>query len=866
MKIYIKLAWRYITSYKKRSIAMILAIMLSSFLIITIGSLSESSKKSQADYIRKTSGAQHVRYNELNLDQVKKIRKNENIKTLSNANYYDEGVIQNRISINLVAAEENMLYMDNTKLLKGEYPKKSNEIVLEEWVLERLKLSDSIGQFINIVIKGDEKSYKLAGVVKDRESRKALGKLEGYILFDENNLPHENHIFTFIEFKEDINIRNEIDKLAKEIGLTDKKEMKKNEMLLNSIGQLEATDWDLIKTSLILMIVGGMVVYSLYSISVGKRSREYGVIRAIGATYKGIIYVSLIEILIIYIFGLVLGTSLSVVCLNLLKGITISLFTEGNTKLDIITMSKYAFILASVTTFIAVISACIKGVILLFKISPMEAINKHIQDNKVNFNDSQCFIEKSLGMIKKVSYKNLKRNKKSFILTISAMAIGSTLFTYQTFEYKLWARDYEYRKSIDKSMTYDFRLHLNPSVPMKEGYSKDQIKDLKEIEGIKDVYNKQVIYSKIKFDDKYVVKPYGKTFIEYADETARGLETIEYRYLFKGDSKDDIIINSDILGFSDNDIKDLEKMSGNKINANEMKKEAKAILVMPKTFIDPDGEFEDKNLTDVFNFKTGDKLKISIPKKGYEESLDNWELASDYEKYKSEYTDTEFEIISIITESNIDYRELDSAHLGGQPTLIISEDVFKEFSGIDKYRIVNIRMEDKANYLSVKKKIQNMSEIFYDTWMEDYTGQSMEDKRALSQYSIFKNSIIIVLIIISGLSIFNNINYNLEARIREHGIMKAIGMTDRQFKKMIRFEGLMYGGVSAILTCIISLIIQVGMFMHYKEDLVLKEFFIDIQSYIVVIVMNLTLGYIATIAPRRRINKLEITEAVKIVE
>ena len=866
MKIYIKLAWRYITSYKKRSIAMILAIMLSSFLIITIGSLSESSKKSQADYIRKNSGSQHVRYNELNLEQVKKIRKNKNIKNLSNANYYDEGVFQSRISINLVAAEESMLYMDNTKLIKGEYPKAANEIVLEEWVLERLKLPSSIGQFINIVIKDDEKKYKLVGVVKNRESRKALGKLEGYILFDENNLPHENHIFTFIEFKEDINIRNEIDKLAKEIGLTEKKEMKKNEMLLDSIGQLEATDWDLIKTSLMLMIVGGMVVYSLYSISIVKRSREYGVIRAIGSDYKGIIYISLIEVLIIYIIGLVLGTSLSMICIKLLKGITIGLFTEGNTKLNIISISMYAFILASITTFIAVILACIKGLILLFKTSPIEAINKNTHNNTINYNKNPGFLEKSLGTIKKISYKNLKKNKKSFILTISAMAIGSTLFTYQTFEYKLWSRDYEYRKSIDKSMSYDFRLHLNPSVPMKEGYSKKQIKDLKETEGIKDVYNKQVIYSKIKFDDKYVVKPYGRTFIEYADEAARSLETIEYRYLFKGENKDEIVINSDIMGFSDNDIKDLEKSSDNKINIEQFKKEAKAILIMPKTFIDPDGDFEDKNLTDVFNFKIGDKFKISIPKKGYEDSLDNLELASYYEKYKSEYIDKEFEIVSIIAEKDIDYRELDSTHLGGQPAIIISEDMFKEFSGIDKYRVVNIRMEDTGDYRSIKKQIQNMSEIFYDTWMEDFTGQSAEDKRALAQYSIFKNTIIIVLIIISGLSIFNNINSNLEARIREHGIMKAIGMTDRQFKKMIRFEGLMYGGVSAILTCIISLIIQVGMFMHYKEDLVLKEFFIDIRSYIVVIVMNLTLGYIATIAPRRRINKLEITEAIKIVE
>lgn len=75
-----KIAWKYIREYKKRSIAMVLSIALSVFLIVTIGSLAESTRVLQVNDAKKDSGLQHVRYDGVNMEQVNKIKEYQNIK------------------------------------------------------------------------------------------------------------------------------------------------------------------------------------------------------------------------------------------------------------------------------------------------------------------------------------------------------------------------------------------------------------------------------------------------------------------------------------------------------------------------------------------------------------------------------------------------------------------------------------------------------------------------------------------------------------------------------------------------------------------------------------------------------------------
>ncbi|KNF09559.1 ABC-type transport system, involved in lipoprotein release, permease component [Gottschalkia purinilytica] len=373
MSTYIKVGWKYIRKYTESSITMVIIIALSTFLIITIGSLTESSRMTNVNSAKKLVGIQHVRYNRLKIDQVNKIRKNKNVKVLANSSYYKEWNYKDKLSVSIFSADKNILYMDATKISEGRFPTNSNEIAMEMWVLEKLRLPNKLGQTINIPLEeGKEKKFKLVGIINDRSEIKSIGQLQAYIAFNKENLTNnKNHIYSFVQFKKGLDIKDETYKLAKEIGIKNKKNIILNRILLSTIGQLEAINWDLIKTSLILMIIGGMIVYSIYSISALRRIQEYGIMRAIGSTSKQIIYTILSEIGIIYIIGTLLGTIMGIFSIYLFKGITISLFTMGMNKLDTIVISTFAIKLSTIVSLVIGILTGIMVGLLTIKLSPM---------------------------------------------------------------------------------------------------------------------------------------------------------------------------------------------------------------------------------------------------------------------------------------------------------------------------------------------------------------------------------------------------------------------------------------------------------------------------------------------------------------
>ena len=268
-----KIAWKHIKEYKKRSIAMILSIALSVFLVVTIGSLAESTRALQVDEAKKVSGLQHVRYDAIDVDKVNKIREYQNVKKVANSFYYDGWKHESGLTVNILGAEKNILYMESNKMKVGKFPTKSNEIAMEEWVLDRLRIPHKLNQTIKIPLaENGEKEFKLVGIIENNLDKQSVGRLEAYIAFNDENLAgRENHIYSFVEFKEGSNYKYEAKELGKQIGIKDEKQIVLNKGLLAAIGELGAIDWDLVKESLLLMVVGGMVIYSIYNISVLKR-------------------------------------------------------------------------------------------------------------------------------------------------------------------------------------------------------------------------------------------------------------------------------------------------------------------------------------------------------------------------------------------------------------------------------------------------------------------------------------------------------------------------------------------------------------------------------------------------------------------
>ena len=467
----------------------------------------------------------------------------------------------------------------------------------------------------------------------------------------------------------------------------------------------------------------------------------------------------------------------------------------------------------------------------------------------------------------------MKRNKKTIIFTIASMAVGCTLFMVQAFKTELWTRDWKYRNSIDNSRMYELRLNVNEIRPMKEGYTTEQIDQISRLTQVQDVSSKQVLYSELKFNKKILNGIYGRNYIKYMNSESGFLRDLG-DFSFEGDTKDEMIIRNTILGLSDEELKSLNNgLKEGKIDIDQMKNELVAVVYIPK--VNEEGSDTGENKFEpALNLKVGDKITVTIPKEGYDKGIDNTKLLA--EQDKSQYIDKEFTIIGIVDM----FVDMDGTAAGTPlaPYVYISENMFEELSGIDTYRIVRVNLKDnisRKDYEIVKKELQKLSEEFKETVLVDYYENDKEEEKSIVTDNLFKNAIAVILILISGLSIYNNINYNLISRTREYGIMKAIGLTKKQFKKMIRFEGLMYGTISAIFSCIVALVVEIGVFIYrayifptyvFNTPSYVRSFFIDWKSFLIVIVINLSIGYISTIGPRRQVDKLEITDAIRSVD
>lgn len=117
---------------------------------------------------------------------------------------------------------------------------------------------------------------------------------------------------------------------------------------------------------------------------------------------------------------------------------------------------------------------------------------------------------------------------------------------------------------------------------------------------------------------------------------------------------------------------------------------------MPKVtkkgiFFNPTGE---NKREPIINLNVGHSLKMSYSKRGYEQSMENYPLITDYEKYKDLYSSKEVIITGIIEDSPIQ----DEFHLGTlyAPYVLLSQNDFQTLTGQTGYRIISIDMKEDA--------------------------------------------------------------------------------------------------------------------------------------------------------------------------
>ena len=114
-------------------------------------------------------------------------------------------------------------------------------------------------------------------------------------------------------------------------------------------------------------------------------------------------------------------------------------------------------------------------------------------------------------------------------------------------------------------------------------------------------------------------------------------------------------------------------------------------------------------------------------------------------------------------------------------------------------------------------------------------------------------------ILVSFFGIVNTLVLTVFERTREIGMLRAIGMTRRQVRRMIRHESVITSLIGAVIGIILGIILAALLISRVKEI----DFFMPWTQIVVFLLAAIIVGVLAAIFPARRAAKLDPLEALQ---
>ncbi|MDA2646952.1 FtsX-like permease family protein [Bacillus cereus] len=477
---YKQLSRRYLKGNKKRTILTLIGIVLSVSLISTIGLFMNGTQISQIENTKKRQGYSfHAVV--LNYDEsiLKKIKYNPQIESFGLMSQ-GETVQVGEAAVQMNFADDNALEFLKYSIIKGRLPSNDQEVAVDPWVLPYIKENIQIGDSFEL----NEKKYKLVGFLSDSTytQENKVGRLltykskfsagEGKILVGISSKANFNEVLEglkAISGENNINISNELIQLEKP-------------------GYNNSIMATLIITISIVVIATIVVIYNAFQISVVERTRQFGLLRSIGATRKQIRQIVLREATFLAVIAIPIGIICSLIALASLQ-FTFSLLMENSKAVSIFYVDWNILIISSIITLFSVIASSLYPAYFAGKISPLLAISSRLSIKKEQIKKQKnSMVKKPLSIPLSMAMKNVKRNKNRYTITILSIIISSVLFI--TFSYLMSVAFAS--KSFDKlSVKSDITIKIVDNNPDHLAESEQVLHQLKSLENISKVYEKQ---------------------------------------------------------------------------------------------------------------------------------------------------------------------------------------------------------------------------------------------------------------------------------------------------------------------------------------------------------------------------------------
>ena len=147
-----KLAISYMKKQKGKTIALLSSIALAVMLIFSMNVIRDSGYDSQIQEAKDLHGDYQVWFERINIDKVKQLETDNEVKKASKVKYFCEIVNkENGVKLDLNCYDENFINSLNYKIV-GREPRKDGEIVIEKEAAEQMGISNPLNKNIDMLL------------------------------------------------------------------------------------------------------------------------------------------------------------------------------------------------------------------------------------------------------------------------------------------------------------------------------------------------------------------------------------------------------------------------------------------------------------------------------------------------------------------------------------------------------------------------------------------------------------------------------------------------------------------------------------------------------------------------------------------
>ena len=540
---------------------------------------------------------------------------------------------------------------------------------------------------------------------------------------------------------------------------------------------------------LLIVFTGYLIIYNVFQISVAGDIRFYGLLKTIGTTPRQLRRIIRHQALALSLGGIPLGLAAGWVIGSWLTPVIVE---RLNGVVAVTSVSPAIFLISALFALVTVLISCRRPGRLAGKVSPVEAVRYTEGAGKTG--KARRRTRQGKVSLPGMAWANLGRSRGKTVLTVTSLALAVVLLTVTV----VFTRSFDMDKYIAHFTASDFIVadagqfqtggdSFNDEMALPQA-AVDQIDAQGGItEGGK-------IYGKTSPVEEFVTEEYFRanrslwytpeqldSMVHFMDRNEEGL----------------LADDAQLYGMEPFALDHLTVLEGDLSKLYEPGGRYVAAVYNDDDYGNAEMESHWARLGDTVTLRYVEEYEYYNPDTG--EVYGPWEHVPEDANYVSravKYRDVDYTVAALVTVPlAFSYRYF------GADEFILNDQTFLQDSGTDCAMYYAFNTTEEANPAMesfLADYTENVNPQFDYESKASYAGE-FESFR--SMFSLLGGALSFIVALVGILNFFNAIFTGIMVRRREFAVLQSIGMTGRQLKIMLVYEGLFYalGAVAAAL-------------------------------------------------------------------